>query len=86
MKKRFTIFDITALKETINSASRNNDTVETVMNGFEWGCTYETDDDTIVFENDSISIEFADFADPYSRTCSVMYLEQGEPKILELAA
>ena len=86
MKERFTIFDIAELKEIIASSSKANDSAMQFMKGFEWEYTYETEDDTIVFENDTISIEFTDFFNPYRRTCSVMYWEQGEPKILELVA
>lgn len=86
-KAKFTLFDIKALKNKIDSASIRYDHVADFLNTFEFDSVYETEDDSIVFDaggENKIEIEFFDFAFPWKRNASVMYWENGKPVILNL--
>lgn len=86
-KAKFTLLDIKALKNKIDSASIRYDHVADFLNTFEFDSVYETEDDSIVFDaggENKIEIEFFNFSHPLKRFASVMYWENGKPVLMNL--
>lgn len=87
MANPFTLFDIQSLKQSFQNASIANDCLPCFLNSYTFDSVYETDDNSLVFDaggENRIEIEFFNFNHPLKRTCSVMYWENENPKIIEL--
>lgn len=85
MKTRFTLLDIEKLAKAIGNASIAHDCLAPFLNSYHFDAVYETEDDTIVFENygdDEINIEFSDFNHTLKRKVNIMYKENGRYKVL----
>ena len=87
MKRIFTLDDIQGIKDVYDSASLNHDELPVLLKAYKWDDIYETEDGSLIFaagDKNQIEIEFFDFKHPLKRTCSILYRENGEPKILHL--
>ena len=85
MKNAFVLDDIRRMLIAIGNSSASNDCLPNFLNSFTFESVYETDDDSLVFYasgKNKLEIEFFNFNFPYSRTCSIMYYENGKPVIL----
>lgn len=85
MTNLFTLIDIPALKERIATSSISNDRAAAFLNSFTFESVYNTEDGSVVFVaggQNEIEIEFFNLSNPVTRSCSVMYMENGVPFIL----
>lgn len=82
--KKFTLSDISKLKEALETTTKNNDRFTDFLKGFTFDDIYMTEDDTKVYETKGIHIEVFQPHEPMNRSVEVMYQENGEYKILFL--
>lgn len=80
--KKFTLSDISKLKEVLEITTRNNDTFKKYLEKFDFEDIYNTEDETRVYESGNIQIEVFNPDKPMERRVEVMYQENGEYKIL----
>ena len=86
MTKTFRMDDIAKLKEVNMTDSKRFNELPEFLNEYTFDDVYETQDNSICFDNDvdKISIEVINMFDVYNREVSVMYHENGKPCIMEL--
>ena len=86
MTKRFRMDDIMKLKEVNMTDSKRFNDLPEFLNKYTFDSVYETQDNSVCFDNDvdKISVEVFKMFDVYNRTVSVMYWENGEPKFIDL--
>ena len=85
MNNTFTLFDIPNLMKSFRNATIAHDCLAPFLNSYTFDSVYETDDNSIVFDagdENAISIEIFNLANPLTREISIMYRENGKYVIL----